>query len=246
MGISPCGFESHLAHKINLMNLKDKIVVITGGSKGLGKALAENFIKEGSKVIISSYSKKELESVARKISAIPFVADVTDEKQIIKLANFAVRRFGRIDIWINNAGIWIPHAPIEKLDSKRVREMIEVNLFGTIFGSRVALIQMKKQHRGVIVNVLSTSALEGRAGSAAYCASKYGATGFTKSIRLEAKPERILVLSVYPGGMQTHLFDKKKPVDFDKYMEPSLVAQKVIKNLKTKNPKEELIIKRKK
>ncbi|KKU94042.1 MAG: Short-chain alcohol dehydrogenase [Candidatus Jorgensenbacteria bacterium GW2011_GWA1_48_13] len=227
------------------MVIKDKIVVITGASGGFGKALAAAFAKEGAKLILSSRSGTELDNAGRELNAAVFTADVTDENEVVKLANFAVQKFGKIDVWVNNAGIWVPHAPAEEMDLKRVHDMVEVNLFGTIHGSRVALIQMKKQHSGTIVNILSTSALQGRAGSSGYVASKYAAVGFTKSLRLEAQPEKIKILAVYPGGMRTHLFDEKMPEDYDKYMDPGSVAKTLIENLKKDNPEEELIIRRK-
>lgn len=226
------------------MGLKNKVIVITGASKGLGKAMSYAFAKQDSKLILSARSKKELKTITNKINALPFVADITNEKQVIKLARFAVKKLGRIDIWINNAGIWIPHAPVEEMDSKKMRNMICVNLLGTIYGSKAALIQMRKQGSGTIINILSTSALEGRAGSAAYCASKYGADGFTKSLRLESEPKNIHVFAIYPGGMQTRLFDEKKPCNFNEFMNPDMVAQIILENLKKQKPEQELIIKR--
>ncbi len=226
------------------MELNNKVVVITGGSSGLGKELAIALKNEGCKVVISSSNGSELSKTASEVKVAAIKADVTKEGEVEKLGKFAVEKFGRIDIWINNAGIWIPHCPIEELDMKRVHQMIEVNLFGTVYGSRVALIQMKKQGYGTIINIISTSALIGRPGSAGYCASKYAADGFTKSLRLELEPANIKVISIYPGGMKTNLFRGQKPLDYDNYMEPSYVAGRIIENLKKKNPKKELIIKK--
>lgn len=226
------------------MVFKDKVIVITGASKGLGRALAQAFSSEGAKLVLASRSKSALELLAKNVNGVPVATDVRSEEQVFELAQQAIDKFGRIDIWINDAGIWTPHAPIEKLDSKRVHEMIEVNLFGTIYGSKAALTQMKKQKSGVIINIISTTALEGRIGSAGYGASKYATVGFTKTLRLEARLENISVISVYPGGMKTNFFDERKPDDIDKYMEPSLVAEKIIENLKRDQPEEELIIRR--
>lgn len=117
-------------------------------------------------------------------------------------------------------------------------------MFGTIYGSKAALIQMKKQNSGTIVNILSTSALEGRLGSSGYGASKYAALGFTKSLRLEGDESGVKTVAVYPGGMQTHLFDEQRPENYDQYMDPKIVAEKVVANLEQEDPEEELIIKR--
>ncbi len=226
------------------MNLQGAVVVITGSTSGLGKALAEAFVRESAKVVISSRSKDEVNTVAATMSAYGTAADVTREGDMQKLVGEVVKEFGRIDVWINNAGIWIPHGPIEDLDMARVRQMVDVNLFGTMNGTKAVLPVMRKQNSGIIVNILSTSALNGRAGSSAYCASKYGATGFTKSLQLEIQGSGVKAIAVYPGGMQTHLFDEKKPDDINQYMQPSFVAGKILENLKAGELQEELIIKR--
>ena len=200
------------------MDLKDKVVVITGSSKGLGKALGAAFVKENSKVILSARSLGELQEVSKEIGAQYYVTDVTDEKQVSDLANFAVEKFGHIDIWISNAGCWVPHQSVEEIDSGRLHQMMEVNLFGTVY--------------------------EGRPQSAGYCASKFAANGFTKSLRLEAKPVGITVLAVFPGGMKTSFFDERPPDGSDKFMDPRFVAGKIVENLQKEAPEEELIIRR--
>ena len=226
------------------MEIKNKVVVITGASRGLGKALAIAFVEKGAKVVINARNKDELEKVAAEIHAFPVVADVTEEKEVLALAEAALKKYSRIDIWINNAGIWMPHAPIEEMDWAKVHELVEVNLFGTIYGSKAALIQMRKQKLGAIINIISTSGLMGRPTSSGYCASKFAARGFTESLREEARDEGIKVIAAYPGGMKTHLFDEKIPGDYANYMEPEFVADKILQNLMQENPEEELIVRR--
>ena len=116
------------------------------------------------------------------------------------------------------------------MDIKRVHDMIEVNLFGTIYGSKAALMQMRKQSEGMIINILSTSALTGRPKSSGYCASKYAVAGFTKSLRLEVEDGHITVVGVYPGGMQTNFFDERKPDNYHEYTDPVDVAQRIVNN----------------
>ncbi len=226
------------------MELKDKIVVITGGSKGLGRSLAESFVKEGAIVVISSKNKKELQTTANEIKATSIPADVSREFEVKNLAEEVIQKFKKIDIWVNNAGIWMPHVSVEELDIDKVREIVDVNLFGTINGSKVSLIQMNKQGHGTIINIISTSALSGRPKSSGYSASKHAVAGFTKSLVLETAGSNIKVLAIYPGGMKTHFFDEKKPADIDQYMEPAYVAERIIANLKSESPEPELIIKR--
>ena len=224
--------------------LKDKIVVITGSTKGLGQALASAFINEKAKVIINARSKKEVQKVSKEIGAIGYPGDVTKENDMQNLANFTLKKFGKIDIWINNAGIWLPHKPIEETDWKRAHDLIEVNLFGTVYGSKVALAQMRKQDSGLIVNIISTSGLNGKVNETAYCASKFAASGFTRSLAQEINETKIKVLGVYPGGMRTNLFDESRPKNYDEFMDPNFVAEKIVKNLSQDKPLEELIIKR--
>ena len=225
------------------MDLKDKIVVITGGSKGLGKALALCFLKDGSKVVVCSKNEEELKNLGNGIVGIK--ADVTKENEIHALAEKVINDFGRIDVWINNAGIWLPHKPIEETDWKRAHDLIEVNLFGTVYGSKIALAQMRKQGFGYIVNIISTSGLNGKINETAYCASKFASSGFTKSLAKEVDEEKIKVFGVYPGGMQTNLFDENKPKNYNEFMDPNFVAEKIIQNLKLEEPEQEIIIERK-
>ena len=96
--------------------MNNEVVVITGGSKGLGRALAEQCIARGCRVVICAKDTGELEAVAKEIGATSFVADVTKETDVKALADFTVSTFGRIDIWINNAGVWMRHSPVDQLD----------------------------------------------------------------------------------------------------------------------------------
>jgi NAD(P)-dependent dehydrogenase (short-subunit alcohol dehydrogenase family) len=226
------------------MILKDKIVVITGGSKGFGRALAEVFIAEGANVVINSHNREEVENVGREIGALGVLGDVRKEEDMENLAQRCIEEFGHIDIWINNAGLWMAHAFAEEFSMDKVRDMFDVNIVGTINGSRVALRHMKGRNAGTILNVISTSALSGRPEISMYATSKWAVNGFTKSIRDENKDNDISVLSVFPGGMQTTIFGDYKYSNFHDFMNTKDVAKKVIDNLKRQSPESELIIKR--
>src|SRR3989344_1590571 len=136
------------------MNLKDKVIVITGATKGFGKTLAEAFIGEGSQVVICSTNQTDVEAVAKEIGAFGVCADVTKEEDLTRLADETIKQFGGIDIWINNAGLWIPHAFVEDFDMIKVKKMFDVNVIGPINGSRVALRLMKEKGSGTIINVI--------------------------------------------------------------------------------------------
>ena len=225
--------------------LKDKVIVITGSSKGLGKALALAFLNEKAKVVINDISKKELQKTSKEIGVIGCLGDVTKEKDMKKLADFAMKKFGSIDIWINNAGIGAGHLPIEEIDPKQAHQVMDVNFFGTFYGSRSAMKYMKRQKSGIILNIISARAIVPSPLSAVYSSSKWAVRGFTELLRTALQPDHISVLAVYPSGMKTKFFGKVEPADYRNYMEPEFVAQKIIQNLKSKKPKEEMVVKNK-
>ena len=133
------------------MNLGEKVVVITGASKGLGAELTKLLTKEGAQLVIGARSEKELKQTAEATGATSIKTNVTNERDVEALADLAVKKFGKIDIWINNAGVRIPHKDIEENDMTRVKEMFEINVFGSMHGARAALKQMKKQRSGTII-----------------------------------------------------------------------------------------------
>lgn len=227
-----------------MTSLKDQVVVITGASRGLGRALAYAFTQEGARLVLANRHDDELAGVARETGGSAVVTDVSDEEQVRKLAKTVIEKCGRIDLWINNAGIWMPHVPVEQLDWRRVHELFEVNVFGLMYGSKEALIQMKKQGGGTIVNITSIRGIDPKANEAGYTASKYAATGFTKCLHLEAEPYGIRVIGVYPSGMKTHLFDEAPREDYDQFMDPRDVAAKIITHIKDNNVDPDLILKR--
>jgi NAD(P)-dependent dehydrogenase (short-subunit alcohol dehydrogenase family) len=186
----------------------------------------------------------EVDAIAAEIGAVPYAVDITREEDLCAFARFVVAQYGEIDVWINNAGVWMPHTPVEELSLGRVRAIFEINVFGTIIGSKCALTHMRKQSAGTIVNVISVSALTGHPLSSGYAASKWAIRGFTESLRAECRRSGIRVISVYPGPMRTGLFDEQPPADFNEYLLPEVVAKKIIANLSFKKPKEELAITR--
>ncbi len=140
--------------------MKDKIIVITGGAKGLGRALAQAFVSKEAKVVVSDIDEAALTTLAQELPITTVVADVTQEQDVMALSKKVLEMFGRYDVWINNAGLWIPPMPLENMDLEKVKKMFEVNVFGTIHGMRIALTEMKKQNHGTIVNIISTTAFD--------------------------------------------------------------------------------------
>jgi NAD(P)-dependent dehydrogenase (short-subunit alcohol dehydrogenase family) len=220
------------------MELKNKVVIITGGTKGLGKAMAFSFAEEGAHVLVCARNQEELDSLPENIIGIK--ADVTKEDELNNLLESAIKKFGQIDIWINNAGLWLPRLYTEDFDMDEVKKMFDVNVFGTMNGCRVALRYMKEKNIGTIINIISDSALLGRPMSSMYCASKWAINGYTKSIKEEN--ENISVIAIYPGAMKTDIFGDSKPENFDNFMEVEYVSDLIIENIKKEKPEEELII----
>ena len=226
------------------MELKGKIVVITGGSEGFGKSLAAAFKKEGSTVIISSHIKETLESTASTLSIDGFTADATRLEDMEKLGAYVIQKYGKIDVWINNAGIQIAPNLTENISPEKIQRLFNVNFFGYFYGCQTALTQIKKQSYGIIININSTAGLEGKPEISAYSASKFAVKGLTESIRKEVKDSDIQIYGVFPGGMQTDIYKEKYPEDIQEYMNTDSVAEKVISNLKLEAPEPDLIIKR--
>ncbi|MDO8667930.1 MAG: SDR family oxidoreductase [bacterium] len=226
------------------MIIKDKIVIITGGSQGLGKSLASLFAREGCRVIISSDNKENLEKTAKELSVDYFFADVTDYDDLSDLGKYVFEKYGSMDIWINNAGIQIAPSLVEEIDTKKLHNLFEVNFFGYFYGCQIALRYIKKQGRGLILNVNSTAGIEGKAMLSVYVASKFAIKGLTESARKEIAEPNIKIFAVYPGGIQTNIYKEKYPSDLKEYMQADEVADKIVRNLMSDNPVEDLIIRR--
>ncbi|MEK9196184.1 MAG: SDR family oxidoreductase, partial [Patescibacteria group bacterium] len=191
----------------------------------------------------ASKNKELLEETALEIGAEDHVVDVRKEQDIRAVADFAIQEFGKIDIWVNSAGQFKKFPMVDLLDMERAHEMFDVNFFGSVLGSRTALLNMKE---GIILNILSSAALDAsRAiGAKLYASSKWALRGYVDALRGENKENPVKILSVYPGGIKTHLHDEALPAEFDNFMEPSYVVDKVIANLKLEAPELDLIIKR--
>lgn len=226
------------------MILKDKIVVITGGSQGFGKALAKFFVAETAKVVISSDNDKLLQETAEELQCDSFKADVTSYLDLQSLAKYVIKKHGRIDVWINNAGIQIAPSLVENIDIKKLHRLFDINFFGYFYGCQIAIEEMKKKDGGIIININSTAGLEGKPDISAYSASKFAIKGLTESIRRELQSSNIKIFGVFPGGMRTDIYKEKYPDNLNEYMDVEQVAEKVVNNLKSDTPEIDLIIKR--
>jgi len=226
------------------MNFKDKIVVITGGSKGLGKGLAKALTGNEAKVVIASNEQEALTKTANELGVDAFQCDVTAYDSVEALVDYAVSKYGRIDVWVNNAGIQIAPSNVEEVDNERLRELFDVNFFGYFYGCKAILPHLKKQNSGAIININSTAGLSGKPGLSAYVASKFAVKGLTLSLREELKDTNVKAYSIHPGGIQTEIYKEKYPADFNEYMTVNYAIDKILENFSSPDPELDLVIRR--
>ena len=224
------------------MKLKNAVCVITGAGRGLGSYLAKELKKRGAKLVLGDLDSADLRRVALELDASAFNCDVTEERRVEALAEEAIKRHGRIDIWINNAGIWMPYGKVEEMDFKRARALMEVNYFGLAHGTIAALKRMRPAGNGSIINIISVRGLAGKAMAAGYSASKFAAEGFTQAVRGELAGAGLRIIGIYPHRIKTELFGDNKHDDYESSMEPADVARIIIDNLATDNPAEHVEI----
>jgi 3-oxoacyl-[acyl-carrier protein] reductase len=201
------------------MKLKGKVALITGSSRGIGKATAILFAQEGAKIVINySKSEKEAKETLKEIEkiseAIIIKCDVSDEKQVQKMIEETIKKFERIDILVNNAGI-VYDIPIFEKTLKQFRRTLDVNLIGTFLCSKYVSPYMLKQGSGSIINISSTNGINTPSPeSADYDASKAGIISLTKNLAKELAP-KIRVNSIAPGWIDTDM-NKDLPKEFIK------------------------------
>lgn len=193
-----------------MINLENKVALITGGSRGIGAACAILLAKAGANIVISYKSNyraankvlKDIKILNRQAFAIK--GDVENFKEVDKTVKKIIDEFGRIDILINNAGVWTSSS-IEKMSEKTWDQTIDINLKGTMNFCKAVVPYMKKQKSGRIINISSTAGQRGEAFHSHYAASKGGIISFTKSIAVELIPFGIYVNCVAPGWVITDM-----------------------------------------
>ena len=183
-------------------------IVITGGSKGMGKAMADKFASAKNNLFICSRNEKELAETANEISKINrsivkyFAADLSDKNEVNRFAQWISDQHIQIDILINNAGQFIPGS-IYNEEEGTLQKMININLFSAYHLTRALLPLMMQKKSGHIFNICSIAALKAYANGGSYSISKYALMGFSKNLREELKPFNIKVTAVYPGAVYT-------------------------------------------
>jgi NADP-dependent 3-hydroxy acid dehydrogenase YdfG len=188
-------------------NIKDKVVVITGASSGLGEATARRLAQDGAKLVLGARRLDRLQALAEALSLGKDAAvqtDVSKFDQVKHLVDHAVQMHSRIDVIINNAGL-MPHSPLERVKVQDWDRTIDVNIKGVLYGIGAVLPYMKEQKSGHIINVSSVAGHKVRPGSAVYAATKTAVRVISEGLRQEVKPYNIRTTVISPGAVATEL-----------------------------------------
>lgn len=189
-----------------------KTIVITGGSDGLGKAIAK-LLNKDNKVIIISKDKESLVKTSEEIGCEYYVCDLTDYEQVNNTINNILEKNNKIDVLINNAGIWLA-GDLTETDYEKISNCIDVNTKGPIYMTKAVLPSMYDNKEGLIINVCSQASFDSDDFSTVYNASKWAMRGFNRSIQKDVSKKGVKVTGFYPGFMQTDIF-KKAGNDYD-------------------------------
>src|SRR5262245_14131231 len=214
------------------MGVEGKIAVVTGGTKGIGFAIAEALLKNGAKVFVCGRDKRALNQAIEWLSKHGHVegdgCDVRSEDQVRMLLGECERRLGGVDILVNNAGMGVFGKTVEELSGNEFRQVLETNLYCAFYACHYAVPLMKKRGGGYIFNISSLAGQNPHPRMAAYNASKFGLNGFSEALMQEVRQENIKVSYICPGSVNT-AFGGDVPSDANAWqLQPTDVAQVVI------------------
>jgi NADP-dependent 3-hydroxy acid dehydrogenase YdfG len=218
------------------MNIENQVVIVTGASKGIGRATALVFARARARVLAVARSTNLLTQLASEAGGlpgeiIPAPADITRQEEVEAVVKGALSNLGRIDLLVNNAGVEFV-GPVESFSDEAYAAMLDTNLKGLFFFTRAVVPVMKAQHAGMIINIASSAGLRGFAEDAVYCASKFGVVGFTDALDDELRQFGIRVCCISPGAVNTELAKETWSPAGDPYrpyyLQPEDVAQAVL------------------
>ena len=187
--------------------IKDKVVVITGASSGLGEATARRLAQGGAKLVLGARRMERLQALAKELGLddqAVVKTDVTHSDQVEALIERAIKLHGRIDVLLNNAGV-MPHSPLARLKVEEWEQMIDVNIKGVLYGITAAMPHMTSQKSGQIINVSSVAGHKVRPGSVVYSATKHAVRIISEGLRQEVKPYNIRSTIISPGAVAPEL-----------------------------------------
>jgi NAD(P)-dependent dehydrogenase (short-subunit alcohol dehydrogenase family) len=195
--------------------LAGRNALITGASQGLGKSIAEHYLRAGANVVLCARNKadlaatqKELAKLTRKQKVLAHVCDVSDETQVGDIVHFALEQLGNIDVLVANAGVYGPMGPTETVDLEEWRRALDINLFGVLLPCRALMPHFKKAKSGKIVVISGGGATNPLPNISAYAASKAAVVRLMETLAEELKPFRVDVNAIAPGALATRLVDE--------------------------------------
>ncbi len=214
------------------MNLENKIAIVTGGTKGIGAAVARTLLENGAKVFICGRDKSGLKKAIGELSAFGNVegevCDIRSESQVKQMIGECVRVFGGIDILVNNAGVGVFGQTVEQIEPDDFRLILETNLLGTYYACHYALPEIKTRGGGYIFNISSLAGQNAHPGMAAYNASKFGLNGFSEALMQEVRHDGIKVSYICPGSVNTEFGGDSVSPEKAWQLQPADIARTVL------------------
>ncbi len=214
------------------MELKNKIAFVTGGSKGIGYAIAERLLKAGASVFVCARTIPDVESALQRLAPFGHIlgrnCDVRNEEEVRLALADCERVMGGIDILINNAGIGIMGKTVDEITPEEFRATLETNLFGVYYACHFALPQLRKRGGGYIINISSLAGQNAHPRMAAYNASKFGLNGFTEALMQEVRQDNIKVSYICPGSVNTTFGNDTPSAEKAWQIQPEDVAEIVL------------------
>lgn len=217
----------------NAMNLNGKAAIVTGGSKGIGRAIADALVRVGVDVCISARKRSEIDDAVAALAGLEqgrvtgIACDVRDHSQVKAVFERTISQFGGLDILINNAGIG-SFAKVEDMAPDDFRAVLETNLFGVYYCCHEAIPLMKKRGGGYIINISSLAGTNAHPQMAAYNASKFGLNGFSEALMQEVRHDGIKVSYIMPGSVNTQFGDDTPSAEKSWQLQPQDIAQVVL------------------
>jgi NAD(P)-dependent dehydrogenase (short-subunit alcohol dehydrogenase family) len=212
-------------------SLHGRVAVVTGGGRGIGRALCRALAAEGARVAIGDVDAAAAEEAASELGGLGLRVDVTDRPGFTAFLDEVERQLGPIDVIVNNAGI-MPVATLEDEDERSITRQLELNLHAVIHGTREAVKRMRPRGSGHIVNIASIAGRIGVSHLATYCASKHGVVGLSEAMRNELRGSGVEITVVMPGLVSTELTAGTKPSRGFKLQTPEQVADAIVSALK--------------